>query len=246
MPHMDRAVLVACLLGALGASEARAADNDTRLFFGPNGRTLVRGEGYVTADQLFLPYVQVGITDHVSMGAGTLALFSSDVTPPIWLTPKVKIFESDRTAVAAGVIDAIFSGDQFGLAYVVATSGPRDKAFTLGAGWTYLHHSGSVIQTPTSSARPGYSVQPGRQSGDPSHTEGAPVLIAGAEYRISRRVTVVSEDYLGSHGGTALVGIRVIDKHHPNLTANVGLMMPITSSIFIVAPVFNFTWHFGR
>lgn len=42
--------------------------NPTRLFFGPTGRSVKKGEGYVGVYGLFLPFVQVGITDRISIG----------------------------------------------------------------------------------------------------------------------------------------------------------------------------------
>jgi hypothetical protein len=212
--------LALVVLSVIGVAPvlAFAADSETRLFFGPTGRTLKQGEGYVTADELFLPHVQFGVTDRFSMGAGTSAIFSSDFRPPVWFTPKFKIHDDGRTAVAVGAIHAMVAGDQFGLAYVVATTGSSDRAFTIGAGWGY----------------------PGRSGG------GAPVIITGGEWRVSRRMTLVNEDYFAARGGTALVGIRVTDRRYPRLSSDVGLVMPIAMGRFIPAPVFNITWRFGR
>lgn len=55
--------------------------HDTRLFFAPTARSLKRGEGYVGVYEIFLPFVQVGVTDRFSIGGGTPSIFARDFHP---------------------------------------------------------------------------------------------------------------------------------------------------------------------
>ena len=45
--------------------------NPTRLFFAPTGRSLKKGEAYFGVYEILLPFVQVGITDRISIGGGS-------------------------------------------------------------------------------------------------------------------------------------------------------------------------------
>ena len=87
--------------------------------------------------ELFLPFVQVGVTDRISIGAGTPLMFG-DVERPFWVTPKVQLLERRSTAVSAGVMH-FFNVDEasIGIAYGVVTQGSADSAATIGAGYAY-------------------------------------------------------------------------------------------------------------
>ena len=88
------------------AGEFRPTDsNATRLLFSPTGRSLRKGEGYVGVYEFLLPFVQVGITDRFSMGAGTpLVFFGDESSPPVWLTPKYQFYKDSKNSAAIGVM----------------------------------------------------------------------------------------------------------------------------------------------
>ena len=48
---------------------------NSRLMFAPTARSLRAGEGYVAVYEARLPFVQVGITDRISIGGGTPLVF---------------------------------------------------------------------------------------------------------------------------------------------------------------------------
>ena len=75
--------------------------NPTRLFFGPTGRTLKQGESYFGVFEVFMPFVQVGVTDRLSLGGGTPLVFGAG-EPPIWFTAKFRVFSTARTDVSVG------------------------------------------------------------------------------------------------------------------------------------------------
>ena len=70
--------------------------NLTRLFFAPTGRSLKKGEAYFGVYELFLPFVQVGVTDRFSIGAGTPLVFGNDFERPVWITPSSRSSSAGR------------------------------------------------------------------------------------------------------------------------------------------------------
>jgi hypothetical protein len=81
----------------------RADANATRLLFAPTGRSLKKGEGYIGVYEFLLPFVQVGITDRLTIGAGTPLIFFGDETSrPVWVTPKYQFYTGSRTSAAVG------------------------------------------------------------------------------------------------------------------------------------------------
>ena len=119
--------------GRVVSGEFRRADpNPTRLFFGPTARSLKQGTGYVGVYEIVLPFVQVGLTDRISFGAGTPLIFGSGSAHPFWITPKVQIYSSESVQASVGVMHFLNVGDgTLGIAYVVGTRGtaePRSPA----------------------------------------------------------------------------------------------------------------------
>jgi hypothetical protein len=156
----------------------------SKLFLGPTGRALRRGEGYVAIDSMFLPVFQIGVTDRFSIGMG--APFYGYMKTA-WITPKFQVYQSEKTAVSTGVLH-MFVPD-FGVGgygYVVATRGTPDMSVTFGGGMLYGHgdDGGGAI----------------------------PMFTVGGERRISRRMKFVTENYVFQGGVIATVGTRVIGR----------------------------------
>jgi len=112
----------------------------TRLFFAPTGRSLQRGETSFGVFQFIAPFVQVGLTDRISVGGGTPLLFGIDEWHrPFWFTPKVQVVRTERAQAAVGLLHVFdFDGDNAGIAYGVSTFGDNDNAATVGAGQAYM------------------------------------------------------------------------------------------------------------
>jgi len=195
-----------------------ADPNPTRLFFGPTGRSLRRGSGYVAVYEVMLPFVQVGITDRISIGAGTPLFFGGGSERPFWVSPKVQVLATTSTQAAVGVIHFTSIGNgSLGIAYGVVTRGSRDSALTAGAGYAY------------------------ERSAEDGH--GGAVGMIGGEHRVSRRVKLVTENYVFSGGGIGSFGVRFLGEH---LSADLGLVVPLGADVLIALPMVNFVWHFGR
>lgn len=188
--------------------------NPTRLFFGPTGRPLERGDVYLGVYEVFIPFVQVGITDRFSIGAGTPLIFGGGGDRPFWLTPKFTVVARPKTQVAVGAMHMMnIDGDNLGVAYGALTQGTRDTALTVGVGYAYAQFEDS----------------------------GAPVVMIGGEHRVHRHVKLVSENYIFQEGGIASAGVRFMTGR---LSADLGLAAPLGVDEVFVFPMVNFVWTF--
>lgn len=205
------------VVGTLMEGEFQPADpNATRLFFGPTGRTLKRGQTYLGMYEMILPFVQVGVTDRISIGGGTPLMFGGGESGrPFWITPKVQLISGPKTQVSVGAFHGFSGGDggdYGGIAYVVGTRGNTASSFTIGAGVAY---SGG---------------------GD-----RAPVVMVGGERQFRRNMKFVTENYLWKGGeGVVTGGVRFFGER---LSADLALALPI-ADFFIIAPVVNFVYIF--
>jgi hypothetical protein len=114
----------------------------------------------------------------VSIGVGAPVALPQPDLHPVLITPKVQVFTRQKTQAALGLLHVAAERHQGGLAYGVATHGTPDGAVTLGLGIAYPH------------------VQRQR-----------PLALIGAEKRVSPRVKLITENYIGvGHGETILGG----------------------------------------
>jgi hypothetical protein len=193
----------------------REDPNPTRLFFAPTGRSLKKGEAYFGVYEVTLPFVQVGVTDRLSIGAGTPLIFG-DFERPFWVTPKVQLLGRRSTTLSAGVMHFFNVDDAaIGIAYGVVTQGSADSAVTIGAGYSYA-----------------------RTDEDDA---GSGVLMIGGEHRISRRIKLVTENYAFKGGGFASGGLRFFGE---KLSADFGLVVPLFGGDTFVFPMINIVRKF--
>jgi len=127
------------VVGRMIRGEFRREDpNATRLAFGPTGRAMPRGQAYLGVYQGLAPFVQVGITDRLSVGAGTPLVFSGgDWDRPYWVTPKLQVYAAQGNYASVGVLHAFAGDENVGIGYGVFTKETSGGAFTLGAGAAY-------------------------------------------------------------------------------------------------------------
>ncbi len=192
-----------------------ADPNGTRLLFGPTGRALPKGQVYLGVYEFFLPFVQIGVTDRISIGGGTPLTFGFDEGHrPFWITPKVQIVSTASTSVAVGAIHGLFGGkDGVGIGYVVGTHGTARGSFTAGAGVGYA----------TAGAR-------------------TPIVMIGGEHQVRHNLKLISENYLGKGAnGIAMEGVRFFGG---SLSADLALGFPIGVGEFVAFPVVNFVYRF--
>src|SRR5262245_42632493 len=218
-------LVLACCLASVTATAGPSGDgsidgpedpNATRLLIGPTARSLGRGQVYIDSFGISLPFVQVGITDRISMGAGAPLLFPG-ITPGqiYWLTPKVQIVNGPRTQASVGILHLKVDGEASGIAYGVMTRGSTDSALTLGLGYTY-------------------------RAGEDAKA-GAPLVLIGGEKRLSRTVKVITENYLAPTGGLVNGGLRVIRRH---ASVDLGLGAVVADTGMFLVPIIRIAYTF--
>jgi len=191
--------------------------NPTRLFFAPTGRALKRGDAYFGIYDIWMPFVQYGVTDRFSIGGGT-PLFLGSGPHPVWFTPKFQIVSAPTTQVSLGVMHFLnVDNASFGVAYAAATKGTTDSAATAGLGWAYArsdhHHAGSAV------------------------------VMVGGEHRVSRGAKLVTENYFFDGHALLSGGVRIMGER---LSADLGLVSPLDANTLFAFPMVNFVWKFTK
>jgi hypothetical protein len=188
--------------------------NPTRLFFGPTGRPLAKGAVYLGVYEVVMPFVQVGITDRLSVGGGTPLVFFGSGDRPYWFTPKYTLVARERTQVAVGAMHMLNLDDEsVGIAYGAVTRGSRDSAVTVGVGVAYERFEDA----------------------------SPPVVMLGAEHRVRRNLKLMTENYLFDQGGLVSAGVRFLTGR---LSADLALAAPVGVDDLVVFPMVNFVWTF--
>lgn len=207
---------VRSVTGTIVAGEFRRGDpNTSRLFFAPTARSLRKGQVYLGVFEFVMPFVQVGVTDRLSIGGGTPLVFGfeDEWERPFWVTPKLQVYDGESRQFAVGVFHAFDTdGNGGGIGYGVGTFGRQDASVTIGGGVAY--------------------------SGD----EGTGLLMVGGERQFTRSLKFISENYIWSGGnGIASAGIRFFGER---LSADLALAVPIGADGFFAFPVINFVYLF--
>ena len=189
--------------------------NSTRLFFAPSGQMLKKGEGYFADYELFFPGFAYGVTDNISVGGG-VSLFPTGLDEQVYyFTPKVGMSFGDQIHVSAGLLFAGTKGGTGGIGYGAGTFGDGDASVTAGVGYGF---AGGEI-------------------------ESKPVAMLGGEKRVSRRVALVTENYLLPTSENNLVysfGLRFIGE---KLTTDLA-MFNVAGSGIIGLPYVDFVFRF--
>ena len=196
--------------------------NATRLFFGPTGRAIGRGEGYFAVYELLMPFLSFGVSDRISLSGGTpiVPLAMGEV---FYVAPKVTVVSQPGVDLATGVL-AFFAPDEsetVGLIYGVGTFGSRDNAFTVGLGLPFITGPGDTFADRM-------------------------VLMLGGEARVSQRTKFITESYFmpGETGGIMTGGFRFFGER---LSADAGLGLIVgDGDAACCLPIVNFVYSFGQ
>ena len=154
--------------------------HDSRYFFSPSAFGLEQGEGYFGHSYWMLWQAQYGITDELSIGAGTTVMGI-----PSTLNAKYSFNIKDDINAAVGWF---WVGDLFGwtggemgsllnMPYAVITKGSKENNITLGAAYNFAHPFDDLRDT---------EVEPSKRL----------VLNAGGTFRMARRFAFVFEAWL--------------------------------------------------
>jgi hypothetical protein len=178
--------------------------NGNRLFFAPTARGLRQGENTLQVINLFLAGGNFGITNNISLGGYVSLIPGIGLDNQfVMLTPKVSFPVSEKLHVAAGALylrTPSFDYDDrsygVGILYGAATYGSADDNVTGGLGYGFFE--GEIGSTP--------------------------IVLVGGQKRISRRISLISENYIiaDSHAGIGgLYGIK-INWHRTSLGLGAG------------------------
>jgi len=145
--------------------------NDTRLFLAPTARSLKAGSGYFADYMLLFPMIAVGVTDNITLAGGmSLIPFIPIPDQVFYFTPKVG-FNMNNISLATGLLMAGLPGENepvIGILYGVTTFGNADNNVTAGFGYGYVDW----------------------------HFAKKPFLVLGGQYRMTRRISFVSENWI--------------------------------------------------
>jgi len=193
----------------------------TRLLFAQTAYPLERGEAYYTNLWLFIHGIAVGVTDRLTLGAGFTLIPGIGVRDNVfYVAPKLSVLRSGSAEFALGALlawaPALNDRNDFtdenttgGILYGVGSIGGRDSNASLGLGWWY--GGGNV--------------------------SSRPVVITGGQWRASRRLALISEDWLSTHNGHAVgavsYGLRFLGER---LSADFAFVNVTESPIFPGAP----------
>jgi hypothetical protein len=206
----------------------REDPNRTRLLLmSPTGRTLRRGEGYLSSFWIFFPFVGYGVTDAVTIAGGT-PLIPEVIGRIFYVAPKIRVFHQDDAHFSVGTI-SFFATEHLdegtgGLVYGVGTFGTPDRSISAGAGWLYLIGDGRMDM--------------------PSQ----PAIMLGGERRATARTKFLTENYFvpGESGALISGGMRFFGER---LSADFGLAAVVglreTGDYIPWFPVLNFVYNFG-
>lgn len=165
-----------------GSSPMQHGPNDSQLIILPTARATGAGEGRFTVYDVFLPYVDIGITDEVSASAGTV-LAPGFVGSVMYFSPKITLHESSEQTFAIGSSGGYVPGGNsyLGLSYGLATLGSSSRALTIGGGLGF-----SSID----------------------ELDGTLMILVGGELQVSNSVKLISENVLAPNvdGGAYLSG----------------------------------------
>ncbi len=209
----------------------------TNYFVSPTAMTLRQGEATYQNTYLFFNGVNFGVTDNFTLGGG--ALFLPGVpTQLLFFTPKISFNRNGAVKVAAGTVAFVLFETRYrytggssqsyrntqagGVFYGAVTFGDEEKHGTITAGWAY--GGGEVANSP--------------------------VITASYLARVSRRVAVMTENWLipGTRNdfATSILsgGIRLSGER---FGGDFGLWIPLgTGTEFVTVPYASFKLKFGK
>lgn len=197
--------------------------NDTRLLFAPTARCLKGGEGYFADYYLFFPMLAFGITDNITIAGGASIFPWIGIENNLfYFMPKVGFNIGENFSLAGGALLVKIpsfddeSNATLGICYGVGTVGSANSNLTAGIGFGYVDWE----------------------------FDGTPLLMLGGQHRISRRVSLVSENWMtpGIDQPLVSLGIRFFGE---KLSVDLGLLNTIGEDmIFPGFPYIDFVVKF--
>lgn len=149
--------------------------NATRYFFAPSAIPLKKQEGYYQNAYLLANSVNVGVTDHITIGGGVV------IPLLFYVTPKVSFKVAENIYLGAGILftQSFISGFGLsaGIGYGLATYGSYEHNATIGAGYGYAKFNTEYKTTPM------------------------PIVTINGMTRIAKKLSLVTENWLIPRAG---------------------------------------------
>ena len=193
--------------------------NDTRLLFAPTGRSLKGGTGYFADYYLLFPMLAYGITDNITIAAGMSLIPGLNIAEQLfYFTPKVA-FNMQDGSIGVGTLLAALPGENepiVGIMYGVGTLGSADDNLTAGLGFGFVDWEFS----------------------------SKPFVILGGQCRVSRRISLVSENWIfpGLEDPFLSGGVRFFGE---KISVDLALVFPVgMDSEFLLIPYVDFVITF--
>jgi len=144
----------------------------SRYFYAPSAMPLDKNEGYFQDIYLLLLSCNYSITSHTLIGGGFSIIPGADINEQVYfLNAKVAYQITDKFYLGGGgLFFGIGENSSFGIGYAVGTYGSKDHNATLGIGYGY---SGDKLME-------------------------TPVFTVCGMTRLSKRISLLSENWLGS------------------------------------------------
>jgi hypothetical protein len=193
--------------------------NTTRMFFAPTGRGLKAGQGYFSVYEIFFPFIAVGITDWLAISGG-MSLVPGAEDQILYIAPKITPVSTGSFDLSAGVlfVKPPNADEGGGIAYGVGTFGSSKTSLTFGVGF-------------------------GFSGGD---FADKPILVVGADVRVSRSVKFVTENWIMIDEGSLIsFGLRFFGT---SIAGDFGLVYSTENGGdgFPFLPWLGFAYNFGE
>jgi hypothetical protein len=227
-----RLQLAAASIQALAVPGSVAAEgpwprdpNRTRYLYSPSGFMLRQGEGYLSQTELLITSVGFGLTDWLTLQAGTIlpwAIFQPS-TMPFIVAVKAGGSPSRYVHVAAGfqtlVIPGISELPAVGFLFGTLTLGTEDLHLGISGGPPFAFDKGTSKL-------------------------GSAVFSVSGNWRVSRSIALVSENWLVPvDNSTKVVGSAAVRFIGERVGVDLGFIYPPGSPIPV--PWLDFTWHWN-
>ncbi len=194
--------------------------HDTRYFFGPSGISIKRNKGYYQNLMLTSNFINYGVSDNISVGAG-FEFISTILGYPVWfITPKISFELSENVNIAGGIFMAgLASEGTATLGYGVLTLGNSESNLSIGTGYGFLFDGLSKY----------------------------PTIMASGIHRVSNSIAWMSENYiipnsLGQYNLISVQGLRILS---PKSSFDLGVfVLPNTGKLIQPIPFVGYAKTF--
>lgn len=206
--------------------------NGNRVFFSPTGRGLRKNEAVLQDIDVYLLGFNYGITDFFSLGGYLSIVPGVNVSDQLLvLTPKVSFSVNESLHVGAGVLYAQIPGTGgvgAGVGYGIATYGSADNNISAGLGYGFVNND----------------------------VGSTPVILLSGQRRISRRISLLSENYIIADADAGMAGLYGMKLGWRRTSLSLGAFYaysfgytgsdanPITT--YIIPVYVDFAFRFGK